>query len=50
LIPATVPNENIALMMVVAAVTPAMLITNDALWFRKGLCGPLPAMELLAAV
>ena len=50
LIPALVPNEKVALVTVVSIFTPGMLVmTKVALKLRKGLCGPFPAMEPLAA-
>ena len=48
--PAVVPKEKVALVMLVAAVTLATFTVNVAVWFRNGLWGPLPAMELFAAV
>ena len=35
--PAVVPNENVALVMVVPGVMPISEITNIAVWLRNGL-------------
>jgi len=51
LLPAVVPKENVALVTVVLWSTPARpVIENVAVWLRKGLCGPFPAIEPLALV
>ena len=43
--PGSVLNEKVAEVMVVFAVIPDPSIVKVAVWFRNGLCGPLPAME-----
>ena len=48
LTPLVVPNENIALVMVVSAVIPASEMANIAVWLRNGLWGPFPAIDPLA--
>ena len=48
LIPAVVPNENVALVTDVPAVTPATERVNVPCWLIKGLWGPFPAIEPLA--
>jgi hypothetical protein len=48
LMPAVVPNENVALVMVVLGVMPKSEITNIAVWLRNGLCAGFPAIEPLA--
>ncbi len=51
LIPAVVPKENVALVIVVVWSTPeSPVIENVAVWLIKGLCGPFAAMEPLAFV
>ena len=46
--PAVVPNENVALVMLVLGVMPVSEITNIAVWLRNGLCAGFPAIEPLA--
>jgi hypothetical protein len=48
-IPGVVPNEKVAPVRVVEALTGA-LIVNVAVWLMKGLCARLPAIEPLALV
>lgn len=47
--PAVVPNENVALVTLVAAVTPAIAKVNVADWFKNALCAGLPAIDPFAA-
>ena len=46
--PATVPNENVAAVIVVAAVTLGTESVNVVPLSRNGLCGPFPAIEPFA--
>src|SRR5215472_10684753 len=46
--PSVVPNENVALVIVVADVTPGTSSVNVAVPSRNGLCGLLPAIEPFA--
>lgn len=47
-LPAVVPNENVAAVIVVLAVTVGTEIVNVVPLSRNGLCGPLPAIEPFA--
>ena len=46
--PGVVPKEKVALVIVVAEVTPAMLMVNVAVVKIKGLCAGFPAIDEFA--
>jgi len=48
--PKAVPNEKMAALAVVLAVTPFTAKVKVAVPFKKGLCGPFPLIEPLAFV